>query len=125
MTVPLTENWVNGLAKVDYRRSERNSFTGSFNALNAKAPNGGNVYDQIAPDGGMLGLQNSTDDVRYGKAAWTSAPTRSTLNEIRAGISGRQAHRSRLHARPFHGRRRGEPDGRHRRQSAFQHHGAR
>ncbi len=85
MTVPLTENWVNGLAKVDYRRSERNSFTGSFNALNAKAPNGGNVYDQIAPDGGMLGLQNSTDDVRYGKAAWTSAPTRSTLNEIRLG----------------------------------------
>ncbi len=83
--VPLTENWVNGLAKVDYRRSDRNSFTGSFNFLNAKAPNGGSVYDQVAPNGGLLGLQNSTDDVRYGKAAWISAPRRDMLNEVRLG----------------------------------------
>lgn len=83
--VPLTENWVNALGKVDYRRSERNNFTGSFDFLNAKAPNGGNVFDQIAASGGLLGLQNTSNDVRYGKAAWTSAPTRSTLNEMRLG----------------------------------------
>lgn len=82
--VPLTDRWVTGLAKIDYRRSERNSFTFTGNAMNAEAPNGGSLQ-QVAPNGGLLGLVNSSDHIRYGKAAWISAPTRNTLNEMRLG----------------------------------------
>jgi hypothetical protein len=83
--VPLTDRFLSGLAKVDYRRSDRNSFNVTGNVLNAKAPNGGTV-SQVAPNNGLLGLVNSTDDVRYGKASWISVPTLSTLNELRAGF---------------------------------------
>ena len=83
--VPLTERFVSGLGKVDYRRSDRNSFSVMGNVLNAQGPNGGPV-SQVAPDNGLLGLVNSTDDVRYGKASWISAPTQSTLNELRLGF---------------------------------------
>lgn len=83
--VPLTDRFLSGLAKVDYRRSDRNSFNVTANVLNAQAPNGGPV-SLVAPDNGLLGMVNSTDDVRYGKASWISAPTHSTLNELRLGF---------------------------------------
>jgi len=85
VVTPLSESFLTGLAKVDYRRSERNSFTVEGNILNAKAPNGGSIQ-QVDPNGGLLGLVNATDDVRFGKVAWTSVPTRSTLNELRLGV---------------------------------------
>jgi Carboxypeptidase regulatory-like domain len=82
---PLTDHFVSGLAKVDYRRSDRNTFDFAGNVLNAESPNGGPI-SQVAPNNGLLGLVNSTDDVRYGKASWISVPTRSTLNEVRLGF---------------------------------------
>lgn len=83
--MPLTDKWTSGLAKIDYRRSDRNSFDFAANVLNADGPYNGAI-SQIAPNGGLLGLVNSTDDVRYGKAAWISAPTQATLNELRLGF---------------------------------------
>ena len=82
---PLTDHMVSGLARVDYRRSDRNTFNFAGNLLNAEAPNGGPI-SVVAPNNGLLGLVNSTDDVRYGKAAWISVPTRTMLNELRVGF---------------------------------------
>jgi len=38
------------------------------------------------PNGGLLGIGNSTDDVRYGKASWISAPSSVAINEARFGM---------------------------------------
>ena len=73
------------MAKVDYRRSERNSFSILGNAANTRAPGGGGI-EEVAANGGLLGLNNTDRHVHYGKAAWTSAPTPNTLSEIRFGI---------------------------------------
>jgi hypothetical protein len=83
--VPLTDRWVNGMAKIDYRRSERNNFNFTVNAMNARSPNGGPIED-VAANGGLLGINNSKDQTRYAKAAWTSAPTQNSLNELRLGL---------------------------------------
>lgn len=82
---PLSERWVSGMAKVDYRRSERNSFSILGNAANTRAPGAGGI-EEVAANGGLLGLNNTDRHIRYGKAAWTSAPTPNTLSEIRFGI---------------------------------------
>ncbi len=113
MNVPvtLTDRFVTGLGKIDYRRSDRNQFSVEGNVMNGQEPlvnepfslyNFGQAmvaanppgialsplgsYTPILPNGGMLGLRNSTDDFRLGRAAWTSAPTANTSNELRFGI---------------------------------------
>ena len=83
--VPFDDHWVTGLAKLDYRRSDRNSFSVEGNAMNLRAPMGSQVSD-VAANGGMLGIGNSKEQTVYGRAGWTSAPTRKTLNELRVGL---------------------------------------
>jgi len=87
MNVPLTLTGraVTGLARVDYRRSERNQFTLVGNAMNARSPNGGAI-EEVAANGGLLGLRNSTEQIRYSKAGWTGAPTQNSVNELRFGL---------------------------------------
>jgi hypothetical protein len=53
--------------------------------MNAQAPDGSDAA-QVAANGGLLGIQNTTDRVRYGKLGWTSAPTPNTVNELRFGL---------------------------------------
>jgi hypothetical protein len=74
-----------GLAKLDYRRSDRNQFTLAANAMNGVAPNGGGAA-QVAANGGLLGIRDTADRSRYGKLGWTSAPTPNTVNEMRFGL---------------------------------------
>ena len=80
----LSERWASGLAKIDYRRSERNTFGVEANAMNARFPQRANAGN-VAPDGGLLGLGNSKEDVRYGKAYWITAPNETASNEARFG----------------------------------------
>lgn len=87
VAVPFAERWLNGLAKIDYRRSDRNSFDIEANAMNLRAPDGGLLGD-VAPNGGLLGLQNSSEQTRYGRLGWTSAPSDKSVNELRFGVFG-------------------------------------
>jgi hypothetical protein len=81
----LTQRWTTGLAKIDYRRSDRNTFGVEANAMNSRFPEGAQTGN-VAPNGGLLGIGNSTDDVRYGKAYWISAPSSVAINEARFGV---------------------------------------
>lgn len=81
--VSLSGRTTTGLARIDYRRSDRNQFTLIGNAMNGRGPGG--PLDQVAPGGGLLGLIDSTEQVRYGKLGWTSAPTDNSVNEFRFG----------------------------------------
>ncbi|MGA2774224.1 MAG: TonB-dependent receptor [Bryobacteraceae bacterium] len=81
---PLSQRMATGLGKIDYRRSDRNTFGVEANALNSRFPEGAQTGN-VAPDGGLLGIGNSRDDVRYGKASWIRAQTATSVNEARFG----------------------------------------
>jgi hypothetical protein len=80
----LTQRWETGLGKIDYRRSERNTFGVEANAMNSRFPQRADAGN-VAPDGGLLGIGNSNEDVRYGKASWINAPNDTSINEARFG----------------------------------------
>jgi hypothetical protein len=82
---PLSQRWETGLAKIDYRRSDRNTFGVEANAMNARFPQRAQTGN-VAPNGGLLGIGNSKDDVRYGRASWISAPSNVAINEARFGM---------------------------------------
>jgi hypothetical protein len=84
VVAPLSQRLETGLAKLDYRRSDRNTFGVEANAMNSRFPQGAQTGN-VAPDGGLLGIGNSTDDVRYGRASWISAPSSVAINEARFG----------------------------------------
>ena len=83
--VPRTVSSVMGFAKLDWRPSERNSFTVDLNAMHWRSPNG--IQTQaVLTSGNMLGGNgSSTVETRYGKAAWTSLPSNTAVNELRFG----------------------------------------
>ncbi len=76
---------VMGFAKIDWRPTERNSFSFSSNVMHWKSPHG--IQTQaVLTSGNMLGGNgNSTVETRYGKASWTSIPNNSSVNEFRFG----------------------------------------
>ncbi|HLJ16777.1 MAG TPA: hypothetical protein VKV15_19940, partial [Bryobacteraceae bacterium] len=82
---PFSDRRLSGLAKINYRRSDRNTVALEANAMNSHAPDGTQL-GLVAPNGGLLGLQNSSDHTRYGKAEWTSAPSAKSVNELCFGI---------------------------------------
>ncbi len=82
---PLSQRWAAGLAKIDYRRSDRNTFSVEANAMNSRLPESAQTGN-VSPDGGLLGLGNSRDDTRYGKGSWISAPAATSVNEARFGM---------------------------------------
>jgi len=82
---PFSQHWTSGLGRIDYRRSEVNSLNLEFNAMNQSSPDA--VLRQlVAPDGGLLGLHNATEDTRYAKAGWTAAPAPGWVSELRVGM---------------------------------------
>jgi hypothetical protein len=82
---PFSQNWTSGLARVDYRRSEVNTIHVEFNAMNQSSPEAAR-RQLVAPNGGLMGLQNATEDTRYGRLNWTAAPTPGWFSELRAGL---------------------------------------
>jgi hypothetical protein len=81
----LSERRETGLAKIDYRRSDRNTFGVEANAMNSRFPEDAQTGN-VAPNGGLLGIGNSKDDIRYGKASWIRAPSSVAINEARFGM---------------------------------------
>lgn len=85
VVVPRTYNQDLGFAKLDWRPTERNSFSLDMNAMHWVSPHG--IQTQtVLTSGNMLGNNgNSTVEDRYGKAAWTFVPTATSVNELRFG----------------------------------------
>jgi hypothetical protein len=83
--VPRSYNQDLGVAKLDWRASDANSFSFSGNVMHWVSPHG--IQTQTVLTGGaMLGDNgNSTVEDRYAKAAWTRVVTPTSLNEFRFG----------------------------------------
>ncbi len=77
------ERWANGLARLDFRLNSRNTVGVEGNALNARAPLQAEV-NAVAPDGGLLGIQNSIENFRLAKLYWTASPVPYVVNDARA-----------------------------------------
>ncbi|HNY39230.1 MAG TPA: TonB-dependent receptor [Bryobacteraceae bacterium] len=84
--VPRKVSSVMGLPKFDWRPSEKNSFSVSFNAMHWRSPYG--IQTQAVLTGGAaIGDNgNSTVETRYGKASWTSIITNNVVSELRYGL---------------------------------------
>ncbi len=83
--VPRTYNQEIGFAKIDWRPTDRNTFSFDLNAMRWVSPHG--IQTQaVLTSGNMLGNNgNSTVQDKYGKASWTSVVTSSAVNELRFG----------------------------------------
>jgi hypothetical protein len=78
--------------KIDWRPTDRNSFSFSGNSLRFISPSG--IQSAAAlNNGGALGNNgDATVRARYGRFSWTAIPTNSTVNEFRFGwFKDRQA----------------------------------
>ncbi len=83
--VPRTVSSTMGFAKLDWRPTERNSFSFDANVMHWRSPHGIQTQS-VLTSGNMLGGNgNSTVETRYGKASWTAIPTNSSVNEMRFG----------------------------------------
>jgi hypothetical protein len=84
--LPLSQRSLNGLAKLDYQFDGNNRISFAFDFGNNRQPNGQQVQNAIA-NGGLLGIKNSRDNVRYGSLSWVSTPALSAINELRLGFA--------------------------------------
>jgi hypothetical protein len=84
--VPRTVSSYMGFGKIDYRPSDRSSFSLDFNAMHWKSPNG--IQTQgVLTNGNLLGNNgNSTVETRYGKASWTFIVSPTALNQLQYGL---------------------------------------
>jgi hypothetical protein len=83
--VPRTYNQDLGVAKIDWRPNDTDSFSFSANVMHWVSPHG--IQTQtVLTNGNLLGNNgNSTVEDRYAKAAWTRIVTPSAVNELRFG----------------------------------------
>jgi hypothetical protein len=83
--VPRTVRSDMGVAKIDWRPTERNTFSFSANVMHWRSPHG--IQTQaVLTNGNMISNNaNSTVETRYGRASWTSIPSVSMVNEFRFG----------------------------------------
>jgi hypothetical protein len=90
--IPRQANQELGFGKLDWRPSERNTFSASFNYLRFLSPNG--IVSSIASTTGSAIGSNGDDSVRVrnGRLAWTAIPRANIVNEFRFGwFTDRQA----------------------------------
>jgi hypothetical protein len=71
--------------KIDWRPTERNSVSASFNYLRWLSPNGIQTQAVLTNGNGIGNNANSTVRTRYGRLAWTSIPSSNVVNEARFG----------------------------------------
>lgn len=84
-TVPRTANQNLGFAKLDWRPTERNSFSVSLNLLRWVSPNGLQTQAVLNNGNGVGNNVNSSVRAKYGRIAWTLIPTPTMVNEFRFG----------------------------------------
>lgn len=83
--VPRSERTVSGLARLDYRRSDRNTLNLSVFATQARSPLG--LQSQaVSANGGLLDNGSAKQDTQYARLEWISAPSASSTNEMRLGV---------------------------------------
>ena len=82
--VPRTSHSGVALAKIDYRKSDRNTFSFEGNGSRWLSPNGAQS-EAVSTDGSLLGDNgNVREDSRYLRASWVGTPHATTVNELRA-----------------------------------------
>ncbi len=86
VVVPLSQRWINGLAKIDYHLNAVNNFTFEYGLMNSLSPNGDQVANALN-NGGLLGIRNTRDDSRFGKAGYVASLSPTFANEMRFGLS--------------------------------------
>lgn len=74
-----------GFGKLDWRPTERNAFSFSFNYLRWISPNGIQTQAVLNNGNGIGNNADSTVRTRYGRASWTYIPTATVVNELRYG----------------------------------------
>jgi len=90
--IPRENNQELLFGKLDWRPTERNTFSASFNFLRFRAPNG--LQSAIALNTGAAVGGNADDSVRVrtGRLGWTAIPSNTIVNEFRFGwFTDRQA----------------------------------
>jgi hypothetical protein len=85
--VPRTDRVVNGLARIDYRRTNRDAFTLEADYMKWRAPNGARM-EPVSADGALLGANGAfQQQSRFAKIGWVRALGDAYLNDIRIGWS--------------------------------------
>jgi hypothetical protein len=90
--IPREANQDLGFGRLDWRPSERNSFSASLNYQHFQSPNG--IQTSISSTTGAAIGSNGDDSVRVrnGRISWTATPRPSWVNELRVGwATDRQA----------------------------------
>ena len=85
VVVPRSYNQDIGFAKIDWRPTERNSFSFDMNILHWVSPHGIQTQAVLTNGNAIANNGNSTVEDRYGKAAWTAVVTPNSVNELRFG----------------------------------------
>jgi hypothetical protein len=83
--VARSQKSLTGLARADYRWTDRNSFSLVADAQHYSAPNGAQQL-AVSPDGSLLGNNGSVgEETRFANAGWTSQLGPNMVNQLRAG----------------------------------------
>ncbi|HLI82291.1 MAG TPA: TonB-dependent receptor [Bryobacteraceae bacterium] len=82
---PLDNHSYRGLAKIDWRKSNRNNISFEGNALQWKAPALAET-ETVAPNGGMIGDPNLKEQTRFARVAWTATGSPQVTNDLRLGF---------------------------------------
>jgi outer membrane receptor for ferrienterochelin and colicin len=85
VVVPRTVSSAMGFLKLDWRPTERNSFSFSGNVMHWRSPHGIQTQAVLTNGNAIANNGNSTVETRYGKASWTSIIRPNLLNEFRFG----------------------------------------
>ncbi|MFL6466174.1 MAG: carboxypeptidase regulatory-like domain-containing protein [Bryobacteraceae bacterium] len=85
LTVPRTVNQNLGFGKLDWRPTDRSSFSVDLNVLRWVSPNGLQTQAVISNGQGVGNNVNSSVRSKYGRAAWTYIISPTILNEARFG----------------------------------------
>jgi len=84
-TLPRTVTQDLGFGKLDWRPSEKNAFSVSFNILRWVSPNGLQTQAVLNNGNGVGNNANSSVRSKYGRAVWTSIVNPNAVNEARFG----------------------------------------
>jgi hypothetical protein len=84
-TLPRTVNQNLGFGKIDWRPTDRSSFSVDLNVLRWVSPNGLQTQAVLNNGNGVGNNVNSSVRSKYGRAAWTYIISPSLLNEARFG----------------------------------------
>lgn len=82
---PFSAHSLNGLAKIDYRRSDRNTLNFDASGAHWRAPSLAQSGD-VAPNGGLIGDPTAREESRFAKIGWTGTVSPETLNDLRFAV---------------------------------------